>query len=567
VTWFAILCRKIRDMKWTSLLLLVFAVAQLAFHGTMIAKGEEWITSGMTIDDTYYYLEPAWNMAHSGMVTFDGEHRTNGVQFLWFWIVTAMALIATSKTVLLTLTMTLCAVLSAACYVPINKMSSKLGHPMISVICGICWLNINLHVDANSGSYVMGLENSLMALLLWTSLYVFGENLLNGDATRRGVFLMALLLALITLTRVDAVVISICFASLLLVQRQKGRAERMLIILGCISVSVVGMAVIYHWMGGSPVPVSALVKSGWPRWDLGFYFDVYNRQPGAFFEVGTRNFGDALIIGPFDVLNGVNRLFSKLLGIPFMDINKVYVAWTLTMMMSLFVTVGLARNRTQKCLVYPWAALGVGSWVLFVLYGQYPFYWYLSGLTIWFIFGLALACDGFVEWISLWNWKIAPGAQRTAFGVSVAVLICCVLVVQARHAGFILSRQPQTGLYQERYHMCKWLRETLPSGVRLASYSSGQIAFFSGFPTLNLDGLMNDYDFYRSVVRDRTLSMSEYLDREAVDYVIDYNLPEEILAKGEVVRVWYGTANRILKIVKLNGTVAPDKAGESIDHE
>jgi len=554
-------------VKWISLLLLILAVVQLSYHGAMIAKGEEWITSGMTIDDTYYYLETAWNMAHSGVPTFDGEHRTNGVQFLWFWIVTVLALISTSKTALLTLTMTLCAVLNAACYVPIYKMSSRLGCPLIALICGICWFNINLHVDANGGSYVMGLENSLMAFLLWVSIYVFSDTLLRGGPTKRGLALMALLLVLIALTRVDAVVVSGCFAMLLLVQRHNGRLARMVIVLGCISASIVGMAAIYYWMGGSPVPVSALVKSGWQRWDLNFYFNASVSQPGAFFEVATRAFCDGLFVGPIDVLNAINMLFSKLLRIPFMDINKIYVAWALMILMSLYIMVGLVRNRIQRGLVYPWLALGIGSWGLFVMYGQGVSFWYLSGLTIWFIFGLALACDDLIEMVNSLNWNIAPGARKITFCMLVAVLICCVFVVQARHAVFVLSREPQDGLYRERYRLCTWLRETLSPGVRISSYSSGQLGYFSGFATVNLDGLMNDYDFYRSVIRDRTLSMSEYLDRESIDYVIDYNLSKEILAKGKVVREWYGNANKILKVVRLNKGIVPDKAGARLGFE
>ena len=48
--------------------------------------GSARINAFLTNDDTYYYLQTAWNARHLGFVTFDGINATNGVQFLWFSI-------------------------------------------------------------------------------------------------------------------------------------------------------------------------------------------------------------------------------------------------------------------------------------------------------------------------------------------------------------------------------------------------------------------------------------------------------------------------------------------------
>ena len=65
------------------LFLLVSAVVfllQLPF----LFQGEEYVVGTLTNDDTYYYLQTAWNTARTGICSFDGITPTNGVQMLWF---------------------------------------------------------------------------------------------------------------------------------------------------------------------------------------------------------------------------------------------------------------------------------------------------------------------------------------------------------------------------------------------------------------------------------------------------------------------------------------------------
>ncbi len=58
-------------------------------------------TPFLTNDDTYYYLQTAWNARHLGFVTFDGINPTNGVQFLWFSILYGLTFLADDKSAFL----------------------------------------------------------------------------------------------------------------------------------------------------------------------------------------------------------------------------------------------------------------------------------------------------------------------------------------------------------------------------------------------------------------------------------------------------------------------------------
>ena len=77
------------------------------------------------------------------------------------------------------------------------------------------------------------------------------------------------------------------------------------------------------------------------------------------------------------------------------------------------------------------------------------------------------------------------------------------------------------GLYPwqaaHQYTAAVWTRENLPSGTRLASMNSGIIGYYSGFDTVNMDGVVNPQAF--AAIQDR--QMLEYMQDMNVDYFLD----------------------------------------------
>lgn len=93
----------------------------------------------------------------------------------------------------------------------------------------------------------------------------------------------------------------------------------------------------------------------------------------------------------------------------------------------------------------------------------------------------------------------------------------------------LLDTEPQINagsLLYERYHAAMWIDENLPAEVLLASWNAGQIGFFSNRSTINLDGLINSYDFLPYVRNPPFLR--EYLHANSVDYIVDYMIYDEI---------------------------------------
>jgi hypothetical protein len=87
--------------RQAAFVVLFLGVVQFILQVSLLAKGVEYIAASLTIDDTYYYLQTAWNTKQLGFVTFDGLHSTNGVQMLWFVIILLLATLAKSKAILL----------------------------------------------------------------------------------------------------------------------------------------------------------------------------------------------------------------------------------------------------------------------------------------------------------------------------------------------------------------------------------------------------------------------------------------------------------------------------------
>src|SRR5688500_19255383 len=90
----------------------------------------EYAAVSLIIDDTYYYLQTAWNAKMLGLVTFDGLHTTNGVQLLWVVIIFFLAMLAKTKAVLLFSTLGVSFLLNGRCYLFILKIGADLQQPV-----------------------------------------------------------------------------------------------------------------------------------------------------------------------------------------------------------------------------------------------------------------------------------------------------------------------------------------------------------------------------------------------------------------------------------------------------
>ena len=76
-------------------------------------------------------------------------------------------------------------------------------------------------------------------------------------------------------------------------------------------------------------------------------------------------------------------------------------------------------------------------------------------------------------------------------------------------------------LYTARYNAALWIAENSPADTIFASWNTGQLSFFSNRTFINLDGVINNVDYYERVLRG-SIALTDYLFENNVDYLVDY---------------------------------------------
>jgi len=281
--------------------LIGLALLQFIAQASVLTKGVEYTVSWLTIDDTYYYLQTAWNVKQYGFPTFDGIHSTNGVQLLWFWIVALIALFVPSKTALLFATLIACFLLNALCYLVIWKLGELMQRSILSLCMASLWALLSF----GSNAYSIGLENSLHAFVFWCAVWQVVRFLVHLQNNRDPNWLgLTIVLILNVWTRLDAAVFSVllygfCAARVLVSPQFKLRMRYTIgRMVGSSLLAFLGLALqlgTFQWMGGSYLPVSALIKMSW--WGA-----LGPEVLQAFVTLGTPPVLHSLPIGPIGLV-------------------------------------------------------------------------------------------------------------------------------------------------------------------------------------------------------------------------------------------------------------------------
>jgi hypothetical protein len=460
--------------------LISLALLQIAVQSASLTKGIDYVVPGLIIDDSYYYLQTAWNTIHLGFPTFDGRHATNGVQLLWFLVVLLAALLAPSRTALVLATAAVCFLLNAACYLTIWKLGELAERPKLSLTMACLWALLSL----GTGIYSSGMENSLHAFLLWLVAWQATALLVQVDMGQRPQLLgLTIALTLSTWTRIDTGLLSAVLYSYCLFRAFRSRSLRPAVprdlayVTTSTLVALSGLAVqlfAFRAMGGSWLPISLLVKSSWAEWD----FDTVK----TWVRLAT------CAILPAAGLALVERYQDKSTG--HVALHAVWLCWLVGILLQLVPLAALKAHRF--------------------------YFWYLSPLFVFSILAVSLIVS------SMDNLVTRPGPAKV---LRMTGATGWVLIVVVSFAGFVARLDYRNPLYETRYQASLWMQEHLPPDAICASWNAGQIGFFSERSVINLHGLVNNPDFNEEVLQGE-VPLMDYLQDNDVEYIIDYDLDE-----------------------------------------
>jgi hypothetical protein len=253
------------------LLFFMLVVLTASFFLVNAWRAPEDLTARFTIDDSFYYFETAWQTRLHGFVTFDGINRANGVHFLWFVVLLAMAFAAPSKMFILYGAYCISFILVMAVYAAIWRIGTMVRDQsrLLTLLMALCWTFL---LSDRGNLFFVGMESTPHMAVLAGCLIAFLALMQALDDHRRfpGQELLAFTVSLVLLTwvRLDSAVFSLflyAYAIASLARRHSARDARFRKYLAVSAAIAVCGAIVqfgfFQAAGGTWLPISGLVKA------------------------------------------------------------------------------------------------------------------------------------------------------------------------------------------------------------------------------------------------------------------------------------------------------------------
>jgi hypothetical protein len=536
---------------------LTIAVLQLSLQLRHCLGGVEYVVAALFLDDAYYFLQPAWNLHRIGFVTFDGINPTNGVQLLWFVVVYGLAWFAPNKTVLLLLSGVTCALLNAAVHPVIARVGAIVDRRGLAAALSLLWFAVVL----SDPLYLRGMDNTLHAFIIWLMVWQLGVffGRLQGSPDASLVPLAAVLIANVW-TRLDSALVSatvfLCCVAAKIVRMRgadltiSGRLRSVFLPGALAGVAGVAQLGVFWWMGGSLLPVSALVKAR-PgehgiRWTAGFDELVARSflhlelpplpRPAAVVQVVALAAALALLSGWLVVRKSRAVWVGCLVAagsVPLAAALLVLLlagALTPTGYLLLFALAAVVelwrfgRDDAEAAILrrvwYTVAAAFLAYHAAIVPLGMKPGYyspWYQAPAHVFWILGIGVLLDTVIRL------QPRPAGRHALTLVSTLVLA----VVAALAAGTALAEYERSPLFVATHEAARHIADTSPEDAVFASWNAGLLGYFADRTLINLDGLVNTPSYARDL-RSENFRFLDYLARSEVDYVVDWSIPDEV---------------------------------------
>lgn len=511
--------------------LLLLALASLICFGLraryILFSGYDEVLKGVE-DDTYYYLQPAWNFRQLGFYSFDGVGKMYGFQPLWMVVVTAISYLCADKEIFLRATL----LLATAFYVGSGFVLYRLvrtGRSQLSaaLAVGIFWfLNPWLAEVLTRGK-----ENALHAFLLLVATYLVNGLLTpQGKASAPRLIGLGATVGLLFLARVNSLVFPALFGFGYLIASRR----RLLPTARELSWCALGfVAAATPWMlyaqleFGSAFPVSGAAKLRW--FSLENFIELL--VPHTLFRI-ARSIGGVyrdefpqLFVACMGGLFACFVAFRARRELASRDglrqlLTRCSELWRTNLGTAALLAYAVANLFMTLVLLSPWFDYGVWYHVP----EQCVSVFLVCKLTAYVLDSTA---DG----------RLFSGVARPSLARGVgAVLLAYSLV-------FPFFKRPEHPPYrdwQDRiYPACLEARKLIPKGSAIGAWNSGLLGYMmDGYSVVNLDGLANTRDFLE-VIGDNTAGMrvgddprmAAYLARRGVTHIVDMHALET-LGKG-----------------------------------
>ncbi|MCA9726079.1 MAG: hypothetical protein KC729_00240 [Candidatus Eisenbacteria bacterium] len=485
-------------------------LAAYAIYYLWLAFGTpiELVVNG-TIDDSYYYLEVARNLAAGLGSTFDGTAElTNGYHPLWMGLLVPLYALVHDPELGLR-----CALL----------ISGAFGTGMLLILRRV----LNRAVGKWGGTVMLvlfawprffGLTQNVLetALLLFLYAWIF-RLFVSGrlDSTHRRVGL-GLLLGLAMLARLDTVFLIFSVGCWVVWEWGRGRT-----LWRALSVD--------HSGGEPPTSSQRPLASSWGR------FRSHLPLACAAIPVLPYLVWNLVVFHHLQPVSGAMKTSFPDPGIhlrPFRDFPEYLILILVALGISLWGLSRASSRYTRGLWVFSFAAL------LHAVYTAVFMVWAVDRWHFALLVFLGLTA------LPVLGQRILDRLPSPVAWTGIGVAIVGAVAVQFYSFGL------RHGRYQaDTYAVSIWVRDHVPSDAVLAATDSGVLAYFSERSTVNLDGLINSFD-YLEILRRGNGAVETYLRRKGVGYLLDqvaYDLDDVLSGTYESrrIRIAYKPGSRI----------------------
>ncbi len=496
-------------------------------HLPVVLAHPNYLLTWFNTDDAYYYFVTARNVAHGQGFTFDGIARTNGFHPLWMFVLVPIFALPGLYAPLRVLVVVLVA-LNVGTALLLFRLVRRHLSPGLAFVTALAFsLLPAIHNVTTRGGTEAGLNAFFIVLLLYC--------LSRTDAKKpRQVLRLSLVAALAFLARLDNVFLAYLVGGWLVWRETRdSRADlrssfRVAGVYYAPLTLVLAAYMLWNLIGfGTPTPVSGQVK----RWWGTLPNSVYGFPPKRLENYVGQFFTDDESIGPWAIATGPYYRAAEgvvqMIGVrPTRGARRAALAGLGGLTLAGLGVLGW-RNRQ-----WAWQAVqGLG--LIPLLLGcllQIGYYkiggsvaqrdWYWVAEKLWVVLAGGICAEA--------AWRVVgSGIEKRAWGIGNrganmvavgAVVIVSALLVRPHlpRIGRILSPDiaAQPGFYLRR---AAWLEANTEPGARIAMTGSGSSAYFTqGRTLINLDGLINSYEYFRHM---QNGTAPEYLAAIGVDYV------------------------------------------------
>lgn len=456
--------------SFMKLLPFVFPVTALAGICFVVA-----VYGLLMVDDGYYYLEIARNFSIGNGPSFDSINLTNGFHPLWQIIIVPVFLFIKNleaAAVFVTVLQSLFFVSSG--YVLYRLLLETTGKVSLSLFGSAAYV-FNFWLWSKGA--VSGMETGLLLFCFSMTLLMFVRLLTGRGSTRALWFFTVLMVA----ARLDSLALA---AGIFLVLLIRKRYRELL----CTALPVAVYLALYTTVNrvffGGFFPVSGYIKSASGMENLGRFLSSGDPQ---LFRHAISNLTSLATLG--GRIPGVVSAFAVVF---FAVLVFVFVRKMVSPVRELVLAFG----------VYLILIFGYYSVMYESILDIYTYYW-LPAVFLLFLFTFLLLAGIRVRW------------KLTVLSSFVVIVLLLFNIVYAadRLGGFAFVIPDPA---RPSHNAVDYLNAALEEGEIAASWDAGYVGYYCDYPVVNLDGLVNSYE-YRAFVEERGLE--EYLDLNGITFI------------------------------------------------